>query len=87
MTVLEVSKFMEHCEKRWEGEKLLVWVPGYMLQIFTTMIFGMLNDGGIDCRLQHHGVICIDFVPVCEHYGIEAEHLFPNPDALIQPTV
>lgn len=86
MTVLELFKFAHDYEKRWEGGMLLMWLPGWALMDFTKMITSMLDDGGIDCRLQSFGTVCVDLVPVCEHYGFEAEHIFPNPDALIKPT-
>ena len=39
------------------------------------MIPGTLEEGGIDVRLQSHGNICIDLVPVCDHYGIDPERI------------
>ena len=77
MTELELYRFLQQneIEFSWRGEMLLAWISHWNLSDFTEMIPGTLEEGGIDVRLQSHGNICIDLVPVCDHYGIDPERI------------
>lgn len=71
-------------EYRREGDELLVWIKSYHLEDFTKMIDSYLDDGGVDCRLQSYGTICLDIAPVCDYFGIEVDRIFELPKAIEQ---
>lgn len=78
MTELDLYKFITErgIERRWEGNELLAWISRWELEDFTEMIKGsLMDDGGRPCRLQTNVMVCIDLVPICEYYGIEAEQV------------
>ena len=84
MTELDLYQFLKEneVEHSWCGEMLLAWISHWNLDDFTKMITGTLDEGGIDCRLQGYGTVCVDLVPVCNHYGVDPERILPNPDKL-----
>lgn len=84
MAELDLFRFLKEneIEISWSGEMLLAWIIHWNLDDFTKMITGALGDGGIDCRLQDRGTICVDIVPLCDYYGIDPERILPNQDKL-----
>ena len=40
------------------------------------------DEGGIDCMWQDNYIAVKDFIPICEHYGIDPERVFPDKSGL-----
>ena len=69
-------------EIRWEGDKLLVWIPYLWLHEFiksTRGMFGdsMFDEGGFDGNFQYD-CVCIDLEKVLDGYGIDLKEIFPR---------
>lgn len=76
MTELQLYKFIQKCETRYDGEETIIWVSHHDIPEFIDLIdYNLISDGGIEVRLQEH-VIALDMVPICEHYNIPIENIF-----------
>jgi len=76
MSELELYKFAQKCEMRWDGEALSIWIEFDNLEEFTDMIgYDYLSDGGLNVNLQQN-CIAFDLVEICENYGIEPTNIF-----------
>lgn len=80
MNELDLFRFLneDNLEFRWVDDMLLVWIDNWCLKDFTTMVKSSLDDGGVECRLQTGGVVCVDIAPICEYYGIDPERILPK---------
>jgi len=77
MTELDLYRFLQEneIEFSWSGDMLLAWITHWNLSDFTEMIPGMLDEAGVDVRLQSYGTVCIDLVPICDWFGIDPERI------------
>lgn len=76
MTELELYKFTEGKEVHWEGDKLLLWVDGEDLREFSEVEGdNIVEDGGFDIYLVHHGKLCMNLSQVCDLHGIEPTNI------------
>lgn len=78
MTELELYKFIEESgsETRYDGDKAIIWVDHFNIEDFVTLIGqGILDEGGIDVRLQGN-YIAVDMNEICEYHGVEIENVF-----------
>ena len=66
-------------EMRWDGTVLSSWIWPWDLAEFSAKIASYLEDGGLETRLLSDGSLWFDLVPICEHYEIEPEQIFPRP--------
>lgn len=83
MTELGLHNFIHHtasADMRWDGDVLSAWIDHYNIAEFADFIGSYLEyDGGGPCNLRSDGSIWLDLVPVCGHYGIDPERIFPKP--------
>lgn len=76
MTELQLYKFCEDKELRWEGEALLIWISFDDIAKFTQLVgYNMFDEGGILVHLQDNA-ICLDLAEVCEYFDIEPKKTF-----------
>lgn len=79
MTELELYKFTQDKEIDWRGDSLIIWLEPSEVQEFAELIDRCsADDGGLDCKIQHSGTICIDLNELCEEYDIESENILPK---------
>lgn len=80
MESIDLYKFIKqnHVELRWDGECLSTWIDGCHISEFSKLVHGYLSDEPMAGFVTKSGFIYIDLVPVCEHYGIAPESIFPK---------
>jgi hypothetical protein len=77
MTELQLSKFIhsKKLEIDWRGKNLFLWIPFKNIKDLTKIIgYAHLWEGGIDVTLLEE-CVCVDLVPICEHFGIDPESM------------
>lgn len=84
MTELDLYRFIKEndVEISWYGDdQLTAWLCHYQLMMFCELIGdGILDEGGIEVRLQQRGTIALNLVPICEYHGIDPERILPKTD-------
>ena len=78
MTGPELCKFIEESGSMtsFDGETAIMWVYHFNVDDFAKLIgAGLLDDGGIEVRLQET-YVAIDMNEICEHHNIEPESIF-----------
>lgn len=84
MTAIQFYKFIHDnaVEYHWEendGKKdVLIFPYHFQLDELVDVIGGMLEEGGIECRLQQD-CLAIWASEICGHYGIELSEIFEKP--------
>lgn len=75
MTELELHNFIDENDISvdWRGEQLFIWIPYYDIDDFIKLIKPKFEFEPI-ATLQESD-ICIDLVPICEHYDINSENI------------
>ena len=78
--------FQSHkCEYHWYDDMCIVFMSFYDIEEFIEEIGDPCNDfsedGGINCKWQG-SCLAIDFMPICEYYGIETEMVFNREEEL-----
>lgn len=82
MTELELYKFVQDKEIDWRGDSLILWIEPSEVQEFADVIDRCnADDGGLDCKIQQDGTVCIDLIDLCEEYDIEPENIFPKEES------
>ncbi|WP_342505898.1 hypothetical protein [Sporosarcina sp. FSL K6-2383] len=79
MTELELYKFCQDKEIGWRGESLIMWISPSEVQEFADLIDRCsADDGGLDCKIQQDGTVCVDLIELCEEYDIDPENILPK---------
>jgi hypothetical protein len=79
MQELDLYRFLHEtaeAEMRWYGDQLSCWISHWHIKEFCDLVGpGVLDEGGIECRLLNRGDIWLDLVPICEYHGIDPERI------------